>query len=160
MSAQAGFSFVEAAPETPERSLKPERPDTYSMHARELLGMPEEWRWLRIETLSEVPERHTLIFGAIPDGVVFKSGPRKGQLNLKRRHDERQVVITDSQHRAFCLRWEQKTGSCASCGGSGEGFASWSKTEGTKTNKCGRCGGTGRGPGAASSSPSESGVRG
>lgn len=96
-----------------------EPPDFWSMHARKLLGLPETWRWYSLESIGERPRAHCLIKGAIPDGVLFKSGPRKGQLNWKHRSAETTVVISFGDHHAFVAGWEKETGLCSSCGNTG-----------------------------------------
>lgn len=119
-----------------------ERPDFYSMHARKLLGMPETWRWIRIEAIEgqAIGGRwYTKLTGATPAGVFFKSGPRKGEINWKHRIDEHTVIIPSDEHNAFIAAWEKETGLCRDCGNTGQEEAGWSKNAGVMHRGCERC---------------------
>lgn len=115
------------------------------MHARHVLGLPDSWRWLKLD--SEDDGRggvYFIIEGAISTGVVFKSGPRKGEINWKHKTGERRLIISRKEHDDFIASWEAKTGSCAGCGGTGAEFASWSALDGEKTRPCRKCKATGK----------------
>jgi hypothetical protein len=114
-------------------------PDFYSMHARKLLGLPDEWHWFSLEAKDGGGgRRFTLIKGAIPLRTISR-GPRKGQWDWSQRKDEREVIVSDEEHRAFVAAWELETGKCATCGGSGHTLARWSSESGAEYRPCWKC---------------------
>lgn len=115
------------------------RPDFYSMHARKLLGLPESWCWFRLNGVELSPGRTAVeVTGAIPS-VAFKSGKRKGELNWKKAVSKATVTIIDSDHLAFIRAWEESTGLCSNCGGSGKELARWHHIEGETMRPCSKC---------------------
>lgn len=139
------FMTTPAAPVGQQASEPDRPPDFWSMYARETYGLPDGWRWIRIEAKDGKPgQRLSELFGAVPDGVVYKSGPRKGQLNLKRRHDERTFIIDMADLEKFERRWELSTGNCSECGGGGQTLNGWNRETGAKYGACARCGGNGK----------------
>lgn len=114
-----------------------EPPDFWSMHARKLLSLPEDWRWTSLEAIPGGDGRdYSQVKGAIPFGVRFKSGPRKGEINWAHRREERTVVIPFKEHHAFIAAWEDETGLCHDCGNTGQATAGWLRDEGAKYAPC------------------------
>lgn len=87
--------------------------DDFSAMAREVYGAPAGSRWLKVETLGslETP-RHLacfrLVTGVMPtDGSgYFKSGPRKGRPNLRKRDRnlDREFVVPFKDFDAFVAK--------------------------------------------------------
>lgn len=122
-------------------------PDFWNLIAERKRGMPVGWGWFSIK-LVDSSTGAALLKGAVCT-AVFQRGPQKGQKNWSKRDrsTERELVITEAELAAMRLEWEAETGRCFVCGGSGQQFASWSATAGTKTEPCTRCRSTGRAPG-------------
>lgn len=132
------------------------RPNHLEDHARELLKMPPEWRWFRWERLpvDAKTTTHTMVTGAVCT-ATFASGKRKGRTNWSKRdpNTERSVVISDSEHDAYLIQWEERTGHCHECGGTSQRWCGWSVTEGDRYRDCPRCNATGKRPVAEVPSP-------
>lgn len=108
----------------PNPPTTPKPPDLWSMLARKKLGLSDKWRWLDLAVLDKTAstpraQAQSLIKGAEPTGEVFKSGPRKGQVNWQKivPGSERTLAVTFGEYDAFCAAWELETGLCADCGG-------------------------------------------
>ena len=127
------------------------RPTHLENHARELLKMPANWRYYRWQRMPEdAPPNcctHTLVTGAVCS-AVFARGPRKGHTNWSKRDaaTDRSVLISDEEHNARLLAWEERTGNCHRCGGAGQDWAGWSAKEGDRYRPCPRCAATGKRP--------------
>lgn len=78
------------------------------------------------------------------DTVPCKSGKRKGKPNWRTSTNRQVRVITSAEFTAWCEAWSLRTGLCIDCTGSGERFASWSITDGTKMRPCLTCSSTGK----------------
>lgn len=113
-------------------------PNGYELAARKLLKQPDSWEvyaWkvLRRDSTMDLVE----VKGAIPFRIT-KTGRRiwrgKGQT----------AVVSDKECQNALLAWEQKCGSCASCGGDGKEMAGWSEARGYRLRRCRQCGGTGK----------------
>lgn len=119
----------------------------YSEHARELLGMPQEWRWYRIQAIGYTQEDPAIklirVTGAI--APMKKRGKYKGLPNWKMcdRSTDKTAYFTPTEHDRWVREWENKTGKCADCTGSGKRHVGWSKAEGAKYMPCKKCGETG-----------------
>lgn len=120
-------------------------PDFYSMHARKILGLPDAWRWISLNAEDDGRGNfYTVMVGAIPDGVCFKSGKRKGEINWKFRHEERRLLLGHKEHAEFIRAWEVETGKCSKCGGSGQTMVRWTATDGAIDGPCSACAATGK----------------
>lgn len=115
------------------------------IHAREKNGLPENWCIYAWERMPPPPMQHFYwqIKGAV--APPFKSGPRKGKKNWKRRDKatDKTVAITYEEHKAWLAAWEQRTGKCSNCEGDGKEWAGWSQAEGSRFRECSRCKGSG-----------------
>lgn len=121
----------------PSSAAVVERVDFWNLIARER-GMPEGWCWFRLEVVDHrLPrdEAASSVTGAVCT-TVFKSGPRKGELNWAKRDGstERTLIITFKELDARERQWESDTGKCCRCFGSGN----------DSFGKCRRCGATGK----------------
>lgn len=124
--------------------------DLYTLHAREILGMPDTWQAYRWECLPKPkPDQphqvHTYkIVGAV--APLLTKGARVGTPNWKQldKATEREAYFTPAQHDAWCAAWEHHTGQCRTCTGDGTVLVSWSVTQGQTTRACPRCHGTGQ----------------
>ena len=94
----------------------------------------EAYKW-------EACDDDSIVTGDIPDGV-YRSGPRKGQPRFNKA-TARRVIITRAELQVIATAYEAETGKCWDCKGTGQTWAGWSKTEGTKYRECQRCAGTG-----------------
>jgi hypothetical protein len=121
-------------------------PDFWNMMAREVYGMPEGWRWCKLQAVGPHDRRDLCV--SMVTGAVFPNitkGPNKGYFNWKKRDrdTEQTIPIPFRDYDAFVEAWEKKTGTCSSCGGSGETIAS-AGIRGTTYRKCVRCNGSGK----------------
>lgn len=118
----------------------------FEEHARERAGMPPKWKVYRWACMP--PGRPKPLYFECVGAVAppYKSGPRKGRENWKRRdpETERTVYITPAEQDAWEAAWSARTGLCLECTGKGEKVKSWSAKEGTTYKPCRTCGGTGR----------------
>lgn len=118
---------------------------------QEKYGVPDNWwiaKWERknyAPTGGRGPNEFMLVTGAVcPE--VYKSGPRKGSENWSKRDRSTEMVaaVILSDLDAFELEWEQKTGLCKTCVGSGQEWRGWNRKTGDRFEECRRCGGTGK----------------
>lgn len=107
-------------------------------HAREMLGEDETWRVFRWQNEWSI---YTLTGKRVR---LFSRGPRKGKPDWKTPGDNRSVHITHAAHDAWLKRWQERTGGCVRCEGSGRTFKSWCRETGIETNTCNVCGGSGK----------------
>jgi hypothetical protein len=88
-------------------------------HAREVLGLPPEWRFLELEVLGHgTPRVYLRIKGAVVPKVITK-GPRKGKPNYKFREREAEIIFSVEEQDAWEAAWEKRTGLCRRCGDEG-----------------------------------------
>lgn len=113
-------------------------------------GMPDGWVWKKVEVRGEGDHVIFLLTGAVCT-EKFQSGKRAGQLNWDKRDrsTEHELVITRRELEGAKLAWEQQTGKCSRCTGTGKTTKSAREDEGRLVRElqtCVRCGGTGRAP--------------
>ena len=115
---------------------------TRNFSIRDIMGAAEAkagidgWRAYSWERCGE----DSIVTGDIPAGV-YKSGKRKGKPKFK--GPGRKVIVTRAELQAKATVYEAETGKSWDCKGTGQTWAGWSKTEGTRYRECQRCGGTG-----------------
>lgn len=119
---------------------------TLEMHAKEKISVSEGWEVFSWECIPH--GEPTQIYRLT--GATKTIGPRGG---IKWGKDNRTVWIAPSEHAAWLLEWEVRTGLCSECVGKTVVFAGWSVTEGTRTRECGRCHGSGSAPTSAANVP-------
>ena len=96
--------------------------------ARELLALDDSWHWCKLEMVG--PKR---------TAVKIELGQKKGEKFVRPFHS---IHLSVCEAEANALAWEQRTGKCCACMGTGQEFAAWSVTEGTTYRPCGRCKGS------------------
>lgn len=96
----------------------------------------EGWKAYRWEDC----DGDSIVTGSVPDGT-YKFGPRKGQPKFV--GEGRKVILSKVELEAIATAYEGETGKCWDCKGTGQVWAGWSKTEGTRYRECQRCKGTG-----------------
>jgi hypothetical protein len=118
--------------------------DWYNEYCRKTYGVPEDWKWFRLQAMGKPPHEFTLVTGAVCTGV-FERGPRKGNTDWKKRDKktEVQLAIPRDAMQAFQAQWEIETGRCSNCYGRGQEWCGWAKGEGHKYRPCSRCEATG-----------------
>lgn len=116
-------------------------------HAREKVGMPQDWQVWSYEVLDHESDDSTMkITGAI--APIVTRGKRKGLKNWRKKDKAtiRNAYIRESEHDEWLSVWESKTGNCHKCQGTGEMWAGWSAKDGTRYRTCTRCSGSGSAP--------------
>lgn len=113
--------------------------DLWNLQAQQMLGLPD-WIWRKSEAID--PPGTVLVTGGVY-GERYKSGPRKGQVNLDKPTPgtERTIVLTVETRARFAEEWEQSTGVCSACFGARGGDVSRAGVRGWQA--CKRCSGTG-----------------
>jgi hypothetical protein len=106
------------------------------MEAAEAKVGIEGWKAYQWEDCDD----DSIVTGSVPDGVYSK-GPRKGKPRFVGKG--KRVIITRVELEARAIAYEAETGKCWDCKGTGQTWAGWSRTEGTKYRECQRCAGTG-----------------
>lgn len=127
----------------------PEPVDFYNLAARHRHGLPPTWQWRQIESLDG---GFIQLSGSIPIGN-YQSGPRKGRPKFPAKSIYQRVIITRDDVADARRRWEDETGLCSWCGGTGQEIAGTSAATGTKYRTCRACGGTGKAKTSPATSP-------
>jgi hypothetical protein len=118
--------------------------DLKSLYVQEAEGVSEFWQWHSWScTESAVPAGFERLIGC--EAEPYKAGKRKGKPNWKKKipGTEKTVFIKTADFKAFLLRWEQETGKCVNCFGTGQEWAG-SGVRGTRYRDCRKCGATGK----------------
>jgi hypothetical protein len=97
--------------------------------------LPESFQFCRIQCMNG----GIVLEGSATD--VFRRGPRKGR--TKWIGERTSVVIADGDADAEQSRYEQETGKCGACIGSGQVFKLWDHKTGTEYRTCNKCKGEG-----------------
>ncbi len=115
------------------------RPDFYELIARER-GCPEGWTYVTLKAVGEGRAKGAaLVKGAIYP-TKYKSGPRRGETNYSKplAGTERELLITFAELDTREVRWEQETGVCSKCEGTGQMVSGFHERK-----PCTRCHATG-----------------
>lgn len=104
--------FAPAAPAepSPQEKWRAREPDDFDRVAHMMFDVPTSMRWLEVETLGDgKAPRHLTSFRILmadPPDAVFKSGPRKGAINWKKRNKslDREVVLSFAQFDEFIAK--------------------------------------------------------
>lgn len=123
-----------------------DREPTLEQHAREMLGLPPDWRVFRWQVVGKPgPDAYgvTLTGAVVRD--TYQRGPRKGtpHWGKRLRDTECAVTIPTALHKTWLAQWERDTGKCHVCKGTGQEWVGWSKEKGDKYRTCSRCDGAG-----------------
>lgn len=76
---------------------------------------------------------------------VYKSGPRKGKPNFNKATQQQEFHVTVEQGLNWEQEYEQETGNCVQCEGTGQTIKSVGK-DGATNRPCSRCAGSGQKP--------------
>lgn len=115
-------------------------PDIHAIAARRVHGLPADWEPQIYACFDR--DLGFYLRGAVPIGT-YSRGPRKGQPKWPPLSQQQRVVITADEVKQARIWWENETGLCSHCGGSGQQVKSI-KINGTTTyRECVNCDGTG-----------------
>lgn len=116
-------------------------PDFYAIAARKVHNLPDNWEPLFYGCLER--SLGFYLIGAVPIGT-FSRGRRKGHSKFPPKNQQQRVVITADEKKQAQMEWEDTTGLCSCCGGSGKQVKSISIREGITYRDCVACKGTGK----------------
>lgn len=114
-------------------------PDIHAIAARAVHGLPADWQ-PRIYGCLDRDQFY--LRGAVPIGT-YSRGPRKGRPKWPPLGQLDLVVITADEVKQARICWENETGLCSHCGGSGQQVKS-TGINGTTYRECDACDGTGK----------------
>ena len=117
------------------------RMNLLSEHARELLKAAPEWEAYSIELLPHAPQKATVIRVQGVVAPLMSNGRRNWRKGDKSTRAETYIPIAD--HMAWLRAWEQRTGKCWECEGTGRTLKS-AGPAGTFYRPCAKCAGTGK----------------
>lgn len=115
-------------------------PDIHAIAARYVHNLPDDWRPQIYGCLDR--DLGFYLRGAVPIGI-YSRGPRKGRPKFPPLGQLQRVVITPDEVRQARIRWENETGLCSHCGGSGQSVKSIG-VNGLTYRECTACDGTGQ----------------
>jgi len=118
-----------------------EKVDWWNETARRVHGMPEGWRWFSLDG-REKPPGFVLVTGAVPIGFITR-GKNKGHPKWPPVAQGQKLWVKVSDFEESKVLWEQKTGKCSKCYGSGREWNGWSAIEGNTFKQCSKCESTG-----------------
>jgi hypothetical protein len=127
---------------------RPERDCSQEQCAKEMLGLPKDWRATTWQVVGDVKSP----IGIQLSGGVYRHvktrGPNKGKTDFRKPEPGSEVtlVVGKAQFEAWRAKWEAETGWCSECHGTGVVFAGWNHITGTRMRVCKPCGGTGDKP--------------
>lgn len=110
-------------------------------------GVPGDWRPFEIEMGRDIPGSNVppgmyRCVGAIctigADGLPDWPKTKKAMKFLAT------VWISEEELSSYVSAWEEETGQCSKCLGSGQQWNGWSMLAGTKFKTCTKCGGSGK----------------
>lgn len=99
-----------AVPATAQEKWNARVPDAFDRLGHEVFGVPTTHRWLQVETLGDGKSPRALTsfrcLMAEAPADVFKSGPREGEINWRKRDKskDREFVATFTQLDAITAR--------------------------------------------------------
>ena len=116
-------------------------PDIHAIAARKVHNLPDEWE----PRIYGCLDRNLGFYlrGAVPIGT-YSRGPRKGRPKWPPLGQLQRVVITADEVLQTRIQWENETGLCSHCGGSGQQVKSININGTTTYRECGSCEGTGK----------------
>jgi len=115
-------------------------PDIHAITARRVHGLPDDWQPRIYGCLDR--NLGFYLCGAVPIGT-YSHGPRKGRPKFPPRAHLLRVVITPDEVRQTRIQWENETGLCCHCGGSGETVKALG-INGATYRQCIACNGSGQ----------------
>lgn len=115
--------------------------DWINLYCQEKYGVPKEWRWYSWSRKEfYTPHEFMLVEGAVCTAKIER-GKRKGATNwrLRDKSTERMFSISRVDLEAFQRLWQDRTGLCFECYGTGEKWNGWSAAEGNRYIPCKHC---------------------
>lgn len=118
----------------------------YETIARQKLGMPPEWRMSRWEAHGQLEDPMIEVQGGVYPPIA--RGPNKGKPNWRKPVLGTKLAtwISPAEERAFKQKWQEQSGKCWVCYGTGEQWAGWHHQEGHSYKPCRTCCATGKPP--------------
>ena len=113
-------------------------PDFFALAARQAHGLTNEW----MPCIYESIDGGFLLHGSVPIGT-YSRGPRKGRPKWPPTRDLRRVIVTRAQVEGAKSTYEQETGKCHYCCGSGQTVKSVGVNQETTYRLCPKCHGSG-----------------
>ena len=114
-------------------------PDFRQMLAKRFCGNPDGWAWASMRHVGQGEGAGTIIEWGIPH--IGPGGKNRWAGIIL---DE--LIVTEAQIAAEALRWEQETGKCQHCAGTGKRNNIWNHLNGYGFIDCEPCGATGKAP--------------
>ena len=114
--------------------------DLFQLTLERVHKVPHGWRWCELDG-HDKPEDFILVRGAIPVGE-YKSGKKKGRTKWPK--ELQTIWLRRREMDQVACDWEQETGKCHRCDGSGQECCGWSVKDGKSYRQCSRCGGVGK----------------
>lgn len=129
--------------EEPKAPEPVQPPDFRLMAVRKLNSRGDDWHWRSMEYIGDGEGEGALIEGGIP--MIDAKGRKRwaGVPTAK-------LFVSEVQVASTALAWEQETGKCQKCAGSGQMNIGWHHKEGNRYAECNRCGGDGKAQAVAS----------
>ena len=113
-------------------------PDFFALAARQTHSLPDEW----MPCIYESIDGGFLLHGSVPIGT-YSRGPRKGRPKWPPTCEMKRVIVTRAQVEGAKSAYEQETGKCHRCGGSGQTVKSVGINQATTYRTCAMCNGSG-----------------
>ena len=140
-----GDAVYMPAPVAPEVVLA--RPPTSEQQAREMYRLHAEWQAVCWTAHGERDSGYIELQGGVYR-TRYERGKRKGQLNYSKPEPgtAATVSVTRAARDEWIARWEEETGFCSECSGTGWALHGWDHKKGNCYRPCTRCNATGRAP--------------
>lgn len=128
--------------EKPEAAVK--RPVTSDQAVKEIYSLPAEWESVRWQRKGHEPNDFVEVEGGVFREKIQR-GARKGKTDYKKPEPGTSATLSLSRKAwdAWKQAWEQATGLCSRCSGSGWAVTGWHHQKGTASRKCTACDGNG-----------------
>jgi hypothetical protein len=128
------------------KTIKMNKIDFYAEHCKALRPtLPLDWKAFRFICVHESGDQRGPVIGISVTGAECTATHSDGSTNWDERGPATTVVLDINAHKQFKLDWEQRTGNCYECQGSGQTMASCG-INGTTYRTCVRCSGSGKKP--------------
>ena len=108
---------------------EPNRIDFWDMAARKKHGVGDNYEWFKVTHLDE-------------GGTRVSIAPVSRKKNGEKKYDIKNTlttIITDEEYKAAETEYQQQTGNCPKCKGTGKVLVGWSKAGGTRYCPCPDC---------------------
>jgi len=117
-------------------------------HARELVRGAPDWhayRWELIGGTATEPAKLIRVDGAVAPPLTRGADAGTPDWSRIDRETVRTAYFTPAEHQDWCRRWEENTGKCAHCVGTGLILVAWTHSQPPEAvyRPCSNCQGTG-----------------